>query len=68
VSIGVTSCSGGELADTALQRADEAMYQAKERGRNRVEMAVSPAVSTHPPTFATPAAPATPASPTTLAA
>jgi len=68
VSIGVTSCSGGELADTALQRADEAMYQAKERGRNRVEMAVSPAVSTHPPTFATPAAPTTPASPTTLAA
>lgn len=38
VSVGVTLCSGGETADTALQRADEAMYLAKERGRNRVEM------------------------------
>jgi len=38
VSVGVTLCTGGETADTALQRADEAMYLAKERGRNRVEM------------------------------
>lgn len=38
VSVGVTLCPGGESADAALQRADEAMYLAKERGRNRVEM------------------------------
>jgi len=38
VSVGVTLCTGGESADAALQRADEAMYLAKERGRNRVEM------------------------------
>ncbi|PJI97400.1 diguanylate cyclase (GGDEF)-like protein [Acidovorax sp. 69] len=38
VSVGVTLCTGDESADAALQRADEAMYLAKERGRNRVEM------------------------------
>ena len=35
VSVGVTVCAGSESAGTALQRADEAMYLAKERGRNR---------------------------------
>ena len=35
VSVGVTVCTGSESAGTALQRADEAMYLAKERGRNR---------------------------------
>ena len=37
VSVGVTLCVGGESASAALQRADQAMYLAKERGRNRVE-------------------------------
>lgn len=44
VSVGVTLCASGDTADMALQRADEAMYLAKERGRNRVEMLVKPAV------------------------
>ncbi len=63
VSVGVTLCAGSESAGTALQRADEAMYLAKERGRNRVEMTVAPAAPLVPVT-ATPA----PAAPTTLAA
>lgn len=37
VSIGVALSSRGEAADALLQRADEAMYLAKQRGRNRVE-------------------------------
>lgn len=63
VSVGVTLCAGSESAGTALQRADEAMYLAKERGRNRVEMTVAPAAPLVPVT-ATPA----PAASTTLAA
>ncbi|MNL47883.1 diguanylate cyclase [compost metagenome] len=43
MSVGVTLCADGDTADAALQRADEAMYLAKERGRNRVEMLVKPA-------------------------
>ncbi|KRB28952.1 MULTISPECIES: GGDEF domain-containing protein [unclassified Acidovorax] len=62
VSIGVTLCSGSEAADTALQRADETMYRAKERGRNRVEMTAVPT------TPVTPAAPAAPVTTTTLVA
>ncbi|WP_228895749.1 GGDEF domain-containing protein [Acidovorax sp. Leaf73] len=38
VSVGVTLCAHGDAAGAALQRADEAMYLAKERGRNRVEV------------------------------
>lgn len=38
VSIGVALASTGDTAQTALQRADAAMYAAKERGRNRVEI------------------------------
>ncbi|PTT37248.1 GGDEF domain-containing protein [Acidovorax sp. HMWF018] len=63
VSVGVTLCAGSESAGTALQRADEAMYLAKERGRNRVEMTVAPAAPLVP-VAATPA----PTAPTTLAA
>lgn len=43
VSVGVTLCAPGDTADSALQRADEAMYLAKERGRNRVETLACPA-------------------------
>ena len=38
VSIGVTLYAKGESPETALHRADKAMYLAKERGRNRVEI------------------------------
>lgn len=50
VSVGVTVCAGSESAGTALQRAQEAMYLAKERGRNRVEMTVVPAAPLAPAT------------------
>ncbi|QEI07065.1 GGDEF domain-containing protein [Pigmentiphaga aceris] len=36
VSVGVSTCSGGESLEVALQLADEALYLAKEQGRNRV--------------------------------
>ena len=38
VSIGVALCAGGHSSEAVLQRADEAMYLAKQRGRNRVEV------------------------------
>jgi len=37
VSIGVAQFLGGEMIDEAVSRADRALYQAKHRGRNRVE-------------------------------
>jgi diguanylate cyclase (GGDEF)-like protein len=36
ISVGVTSCTGGDDLAALLQRADEAMYGAKAQGRNRV--------------------------------
>lgn len=36
VSIGMALCQPGETPENALHRADQAMYQAKEAGRNRV--------------------------------
>jgi diguanylate cyclase (GGDEF)-like protein len=42
VSIGVTLCAPGDTPEVALQRADEAMYLAKKRGRNRVEVVQAP--------------------------
>ncbi len=39
ISVGVAVCNPGESAQTALQRADEAMYRAKRQGRNQVQVA-----------------------------
>jgi diguanylate cyclase (GGDEF)-like protein len=39
VSIGVSQCSHQENFSTCLKRADKALYQAKENGRNRVILA-----------------------------
>ncbi|HKS15401.1 MAG TPA: GGDEF domain-containing protein [Pseudomonas sp.] len=37
LSIGISAFRSGERADSVLKRADEALYLAKDRGRNRVE-------------------------------
>lgn len=42
VSIGITLSTPGDTPEVALQRADEAMYLAKKRGRNRVEAMLAP--------------------------
>lgn len=42
-SIGVAHWQSGESAETVLNRADQAMYRAKKRGRNRVEVALAAA-------------------------
>jgi PleD family two-component response regulator len=39
-SFGVALLAPGDSAQTLMQRADRALYLAKERGRDRVEMAV----------------------------
>jgi diguanylate cyclase (GGDEF)-like protein len=39
VSIGIATWDGRQSAEVFLRRADEAMYDAKQRGRNRVEAA-----------------------------
>lgn len=38
ISIGIAAWTSGEAVDALLKRADELLYRAKERGRNRVEM------------------------------
>lgn len=37
-SIGLTLCASADSSEVTVQRADQAMYMAKERGRNRVEV------------------------------
>jgi diguanylate cyclase (GGDEF)-like protein len=49
-SIGVSLSDSSDSAETVLQRADEAMYQAKQRGRNRVEFISKPDAPSSPPT------------------
>jgi diguanylate cyclase (GGDEF)-like protein/PAS domain S-box-containing protein len=41
VSVGVVQCSPGEDAPALLKRVDEALYRAKARGRNCVEMSAA---------------------------
>lgn len=43
VSVGVTQCVTSDSSEMALQRADQAMYRAKELGRNQVHVQGAPA-------------------------
>ncbi|MDX1553925.1 MAG: GGDEF domain-containing protein [Marinobacter sp.] len=41
ISLGVASFQNGDAIDAVVSRADEALYQAKHKGRNRAEMAAA---------------------------
>lgn len=45
ISLGLTLACVGETPESALHRADQAMYQAKHNGRNRIEMVFEQAPS-----------------------
>ncbi len=45
ISIGVSQYDGGELPDETVNRADAALYTAKNGGRNQVEFAAKPGVA-----------------------
>lgn len=47
-SFGVTQYQAGDTMDSLLDRADSALYQAKDAGRDRVRMAQMPAKASHP--------------------
>jgi diguanylate cyclase (GGDEF)-like protein len=42
VSLGVAFATLGESPDAVLKRADEALYQSKKKGRNRVSKSLPP--------------------------
>jgi diguanylate cyclase (GGDEF)-like protein len=42
ISQGLATCNGKSTVDELIAKADEALYRAKENGRNRVEQASSP--------------------------
>jgi diguanylate cyclase len=46
ISLGVAELSGKEAAETAIERADKAMYEAKSKGRNQTVRAAPPANAT----------------------
>ena len=45
ISIGVSQYDGGELPDETVNRADAALYTAKNGGRNQVGFAAKPGVA-----------------------
>jgi diguanylate cyclase (GGDEF)-like protein/PAS domain S-box-containing protein len=61
VSMGVAGYADEESVDALMARADRALYQAKDSGRNRVVVAGDPQFETTPP--ATAPAPSSPAAP-----
>ena len=52
VSAGVAELAPGERIDSLLKRADEALYRAKEDGRNRTVSSLPPRPSSRPPSSA----------------
>ncbi|MFC4638962.1 GGDEF domain-containing protein [Deinococcus hohokamensis] len=52
VSIGVTECRAADTLESGVARADEALYQAKAAGRNRVEVRWAPEEESRQPLLA----------------